>query len=130
MGVLCSGLRISNKVQDNNGFVFDVVSIFEDGTVYCDFEGNEGDVWEFDNNNPCQGIPLTEEILLKCGFDNFEGWITHEDCDFILECEDNSWEEPSIDVIFEGRYLTCIENLHQLQNLYYYLVGKELKVKL
>ena len=60
-------LRIGNKVQDNNGFIFDVVSIFKDGTVYSDFEGNEGDVWEFDDNNPCQGIELTKEILLKCG---------------------------------------------------------------
>lgn len=25
-----------------------VVAIFQDGTVYLDFEGNEGDVWEVD----------------------------------------------------------------------------------
>ncbi|HEY8366414.1 MAG TPA: hypothetical protein VIL57_04615 [Bacteroidia bacterium] len=40
-------IRIGDKVQDRNGFEFEVVSLFKDGTVYCDFEGNEGDVWEF-----------------------------------------------------------------------------------
>lgn len=40
-------IRIGDKVQDRNGFKFEVVALFKDGTVYCDFEGNEGDVWEF-----------------------------------------------------------------------------------
>lgn len=40
-------IRIGDKVKDRNGFEFEVVALFKDGTVYCDFEGNEGDVWEF-----------------------------------------------------------------------------------
>lgn len=40
-------IRIGDKVQDRNGFEFEVVALFKDGTVYCDFEGNEADIWEF-----------------------------------------------------------------------------------
>lgn len=129
MGVLCSGLRISNKIQDNNGFVFDVVSIFEDGTVYCDFEGNEGGVWEFDNNNPCQGIPLTEEILLKCGFEKREdgdyNLFKNSEVDIVICSDFSSWKCDGIN--FSVNY---INHLHQLQNLYWCLCGKELEIEL
>ena len=37
------GQIVCNKV---NKFPMKVVGIFYDGTVYLDFEGNEGDVWE------------------------------------------------------------------------------------
>lgn len=40
-------IRIGDKVQDRNGFEFEVVALFKDGTVYCDFDGNEADIWEF-----------------------------------------------------------------------------------
>lgn len=117
-------LRVGNKIQDNNGFIFDVVSIHDDGTVYCDFEGNEGDVWEFDKNNPCQGIELTEEILLKCGFLNWNGYyskshIKYEEENIIL----NFWSDDSY--IIKG-----IKHLHQLQNLYWCLTNEELNVTL
>lgn len=122
---LSKELKISNKVQDNNGFIFDVVSIFEDGTVYCDFEGNEGDVWEFDNNNPCQGIPLTEEILLKCGFDKRSdghfNMFKHSEVDIIICNDFSSWQCDGINFS-----VNRIKYIHQLQNLYWCLCGKEL----
>ena len=47
-------LRIGQKVvsivkfkdTERESIPMKIVSIFEDGTVYLDFEGNEGDVWE------------------------------------------------------------------------------------
>jgi len=49
--------RIGMKVAANNGFPMIITGIFttlpdlnksQAGTVYLDFEGNEGDVWEED----------------------------------------------------------------------------------
>jgi len=37
------GQMVCNK---KTKFPMRVVGIFDDGTVYLDFEGNEGDVWE------------------------------------------------------------------------------------
>jgi len=37
------GQMVCNKT---NKFPMRVVGIFDDGTVYLDFEGNEGGVWE------------------------------------------------------------------------------------
>lgn len=126
MGILCSELRFGNNLL-LYGKVVKVTEIgFRIDDYYLRVEGNKNGYY-LDQFEP---IELTEEMLLKCGFENFEGRFTHEDCDFILECEDNYWEEPSIDVIFEGKYLTCVEKLHQLQNLFYCLVGEELNVKL
>lgn len=126
-------LRIGNKVQDANGFIFDVVSIHKDGTVYCDFDGNEGDVWEFDNENPCYGVELTGEILLKCGFE-LKGLIYRI----------NNGKDSQFDVnysLVKGfyyfeyyknsiRYVIKLNYLHQLQNLYFDLAGKKLEVNL
>lgn len=117
-------LRIGNKVQDNNGFVFDVVSIHDDGTVYCDFKENEGDVWEFDKNNPCVGIELTEEILLKCPDienrnTNPKSYYLHNRIIFI---DDNGCYD----------YATRVKlpYLHTFQNFIYALTNEELTIKL
>lgn len=66
-------------------------------------------------------IPLTEEVLLKCGFLNFG----------------NRWmrSELPLDIIMSnGLYMSYVVNeikyLHQLQNLYWCLCGKELDVNL
>lgn len=137
-------LRIGNKVRDNNGFIFDVVSIHNDGTVYCDFEGNEGDAWEFDNNNPCQGIELTEEILLKCGFINIKEYtyiiLSHNLYGYIDELE--FFFEPNEDVCItflqkeisqndkSSVFFRNIRYLNELQNLYFALTNEELNIKL
>ena len=57
-----SVLQIGDWVQDENGFPMVVVSLTEDW-CNCDFEGNEGDVWEYDKENPCYHIPLSSAIV-------------------------------------------------------------------
>ena len=47
-----SKVRIGDRVRNSNGFSMKVTGIFQscldpkDGTLYLDFDGNEGDVWE------------------------------------------------------------------------------------
>ena len=38
-------LRIGQPIL-MNGFEMRIVALFEEGDMYLDFEGNEGDVWE------------------------------------------------------------------------------------
>ena len=58
--VKCRDLMIGDWIQDKHGFRFYIVGVGED-YAYADFEGNEGDLWEFDNEiEPCYGIPLDE----------------------------------------------------------------------
>ena len=77
-----------------------------------------------------KGIDLTEEILLKCGAEN-----KPNSCDYILDdwielrLEDDYWHNPSFDVFVKGTYVTCLGQLHELQNFYYSLNYKELDIK-
>lgn len=86
---------------------------------------------------PMSPIELTEEILLKCGFEN-----EHDDIDgiyydiyypkkkseiyFVIEYK---IECKAYYFTYEGNILSKnIKHLHQLQNLYYALTGNELEV--
>lgn len=56
-------IRIGDLVQDKHTkFPMKVVGLFEDGLVYLDFDGNEGDVWENDIEDlePCLDCPKYE----------------------------------------------------------------------
>lgn len=112
-------LRIGNLVQDRNGVIMRVVSIHEDGTIYCDFEGNEGGVWEFNDNNPCYGIELTKERLLKYGFLKMPILENHFYIVGMLiwKCEE---------MFVHDKTGVQLKHLHKLQNLYFALTGKEL----
>lgn len=79
------------------------------------------------------GVKLTEEILLKCGFSesnkSFE-MIVKNDFKLMIEFHDEC--VVFYKVIGYGIYtcLTYINYLHQLQNLYWCLCGKELEINL
>ena len=72
----------------------------------------------------CKPIPLTEEILLKCGFSSpINGWYTSPNK--TLEFGFNG----------EGKLILMdwfleITSLHQLQNLYFALTNTELEINL
>lgn len=68
-----------------------------------------------------EGIPLTEEILLKCDWGNykpnfFNSYFEIDTKGCVWYCSD-----------FTG---IVIKFIHQLQNLYFSLTGKELSIKL
>lgn len=64
-----SELRIGNKISIHKGFEVEVVGIFKDGTIHVNFDGNEGDVWEVDEED-IEGIKITKEQLLNLEFKN------------------------------------------------------------
>lgn len=68
----------------------------------------------------CEPIPLSEEVLLKCGFKDYEGWYQKEGIQLYR----------IRDLYFRGNFpiKADIVHLHQLQNLFYSLTGEELEV--
>ena len=78
-------------------------------------------------------VPLTEELLLKCGF-NIECYeycikeqrlFAIEDFWILHNCHNDFYG-----VMCSNKVVRKIEHLHQLQNIYYALTGEELEVRL
>jgi len=68
-------------------------------------------------------IPLTEEWLLKFGFENYsmnldEDGFTHVDVSFL---------SGGVEVYINDMIYPHIKHVHQLQNLYFALTGEELQ---
>ena len=81
-------------------------------------------------------IPLTEEWLVKFGFEKVTDFqFSIDDSYLTLKVEDDNWDELCMDVFImtldmhKPFYITCIEYVHQLQNLYFALTGTELETK-
>lgn len=92
------------------------------------------------NDKNYRPIPLTEEILLKCGFE-LKTWID----DSVVEAIKSRIIKGEIRdfqlVVRNGKFwhdrlygygysYKLLEHLHQLQNLYFALTGEELKIEL
>ena len=94
-----------------------------DTNYYLRSENDNCGYW-IDQFNP---IPLTEEILLKCGFkkrsDGHFNMFKHSEVDIIICNDFSSWQCDGINFS-----VNRIKYLHQLQNLYWCLVGKELNI--
>ena len=69
-------------------------------------------------------IPLTEEILLKCGYIKQEGRY------FLCTDAIMQLERYIDESIYHSILAIEVKYLHQLQNLYFELTGKELKCAL
>lgn len=130
-------LRIGNILTVGR-YDVKVIEIHPLGVQVCDLEETQ-DTWEpyVDRIKP---IPLTEEFLLKFGFEN----IDKGDNDFITYTDSEHNYYLQIDVRRkDGKYLILdnsfddlrafsmvdIEYVHQLQNLYFALTGEELTLK-
>lgn len=82
------------------------------------------DTTETSTNTKYKPIPLTEEWLLKCGF---------EYCDTVTPKAYwlNGVCIEKVDSMFiEFSYGIVLKYLHQLQNLYFALTGEELNIEL
>ena len=104
--------------------------------IYC--ECPESFEWFF-KDNYC-GIPLTPEILEKCGFkkrrdgeylysidlDKHISIVVNKDNFFPMLLQDAEFSGGELNVYF----CNLINYLHQLQNLYFALTGEELELKL
>src|SRR5690554_2038442 len=136
-----SDFRIGNIITDENGFEMYVVGIGEDWLT-ADFEGNQGDVWEFDFKHSFpKPIALTEKMLeerlgfkrndigdliLEIDYSKFFGFFA-----FNKSMSDLSIADGKVNLFTnpEEMYLLCVKHLHELQNLYFELTNEELKVK-
>lgn len=114
-------LRIGNITDKGT-----IVSFYERG-IHVGF----GKTFEF---NEVQPIPLTEEWLLKFGFEkNFENLIEiliNKNQSLHFDKTDNCMS-LYIPINHEFIYLVFkhIKYVHQLQNLYFSLTGTELEIK-
>lgn len=113
-----------------------VTGIFDD-VAYLDFEGNEGDCFEYKEEDMLP-VPLTEEILLKNGFVKMSDYYKDkEDNIFIrlgedittsirVECLDRKPNKPTasrVSAFNKTKYV------HELQNLLT-LAGVEMEFKI
>lgn len=121
-------LRVNNLIYDKLGRVVKVISIdnsdIEESTYK--FKLSNGNILKHHIRNT-NGIPLTEEWLLKFGFKRYEGLQ-----DDLYEL-DGFWQ---IQKDFNSNIYTMsdielynIKYVHQLQNLYFALTGQELTIK-
>ena len=83
--------------------------------------------------NEIENITLTEGLLLKCGFTREKHGFTIQivnNLDFVIDLENEltgyglNWKDSAC---YRFKY---INQVHQLQNLYFSLTGEELTVKL
>lgn len=120
-------LRIGNLVL----FDTEVDTIQSLGRKYCDGENRR--TWSYDRLHP---IPLTEELLVKLGFDEYVDFGNNTgDFDLIpLQGFSYNIVTKKVRVMHSPnptsyRLKTEINYVHQLQNLYFALTGQELELK-
>lgn len=114
-------LRIGNAVLDDCGLPVKIDSIEtawnERNEVYYMFYDHRGS-----ENLDISPIPLTEELLVKLGFGRYE-----------FDHKENQYRLNDRLIVIRGDFFhdygtsVKLEYVHQLQNLYFALTGKELE---
>jgi len=123
--IKASDLRIGNLIWDSEeNKYFEVEQLKK-------YVGSE--IWVFYRNGSIkckevEPIPLTEEWLLKFGFEKNSYWYKDDNLiRFVFD--DNGWLHCSIGDNDKGILYNKIKFVHQLQNLYFALNNEELKFK-
>jgi len=125
-------LRIGNYVQqatELNTFILKVETIYKKKIEVLYNSGittlKSGDV---------QGIPLTRSILLACGFDEIGLYENVYKKDNIRIHADKTGKTDTILFVMfnddDSIFSKELSYLHQLQNLFFILTGKELDVRI
>ena len=84
--IRCRDLMVGDWITNRNGFPMQITNVGED-YAYATFEGNEGDPWEFDDNDDQpEPILLTPEILEKNGWKEAEFWHEYQDGMNTIQC--------------------------------------------
>jgi len=102
--------------------LIDICKIKEFNETYIDYES-------------IYPVKLTEEILLKCGFEkierNSETYYRLGDFFEVWRLDDNGHCGYTCGDNLTGNFIsTSVDYLHQLQNLYFVISGAELEIKL
>jgi len=98
--------------------------VYDDG-YKCNRTVLADDMLAVVNLNP---IPLTEEILLKAGFEKNGDYCNSED-EALYHLDDFCWNLGDISYNGSDDWFKC-KYVHQLQNLYFALTGEELNIEL
>jgi len=122
--------QVEGICKDKEGFSGYYI-IYRNGSFKCSLEEDEleSDLIQI------KPIPLTEEILLKCGFKkDLDGSFQKNDVSIFLDkrFKTNLYlqtNDSNRNFIWFG-YECKIQHLHQLQNLYFALTGEELNIEL
>jgi len=126
--IQASELRIGNYLSDFQDRLVKVNAIREHG-IRCRYNrrdtGEEhSSLYDCSNLSP---IPLTPEILEKCGFEKVKSpYEEAETDDFFLTPLYFDMANTSIKINGVYQKINYPESLHQLQNLYHALTGEEL----
>jgi hypothetical protein len=128
-------LRIGNYVF-HQGKPLQITNVL-DWCVNMEFGEVSGDRNNEIDINEIDPIPLTEEILLKCGFIikisdsfsyHFKANVIPTDILYLIKvC---FYSDGKFMTVTVGNYDTKIQYLHELQNLIHTLTGEELNIKL
>lgn len=124
-------LRVGNWVRycDNNYQIQQIIK--RNGKYALIFENLYHGVWI----DEVEKIELTEDVLLKCGFELiYDGYYTRElyliqDTRFDFLINKQNFELSEL-VYIGDTYYRNVRYLHELQNLYYAITKEELEVKL
>lgn len=123
-------LRIGNWININGQYVNIGYGVIMD--MHKKQKGIKNSYLDTLTFNP---IPLTPEILEKCGFTKMNnGWNMGERksyMDVIFSLFDDNYCQGELDLRLNGSDLPMpkVKYLHQLQNLYFALTGEELTFK-
>lgn len=133
-------LRIGNLVKCKTSNDSAIYSVFQIDGLGLKVRLSHPRHTEFTPIDRIKPIPLTEEVLLKCGFsdkDYKQGYIGIDyksgamTFDFVLNKPGvmGNWNKCYTFSLPDYRFVN-IDYLHQLQNLFFDLTGEELEVKL
>lgn len=122
-------LRIGNKLYWEDKVV-EVVEIHKDCFYieHCKYGTLKSTVIDV------RPIKITEKLLLDVKsvvkHPSIKNTYLLVDSNYSFNIEDGDWEDPSLDILLCGTYITCIEYLHELQNLIFELIREELDIDL
>lgn len=122
-------LRIGNLVKckmSNDSAIYSVIQIDGFGLKVRLSHPRHTEFTPIDRIKP---IPLTEEILLKCGFDFSENAYFSPIFNLVSKLRIVG-HDGDFRLLLNTQMAIKVEYLHQLQNLFLDLTGEELEVKL
>ena len=141
-------LRIGNLIYDDEGIFSKVTGMKPlDNAISCENKngcyvmidcftnGKEVSTGWLLNTDSVKPIPLTEELLLKCGFKKIPKNLYVDDIRDLrtaITYQNGiiTWNEDTRMVWVGNIAVDNIKYLHHLQNLYFAITGEELEVKL
>jgi len=116
-------LRIGNAILING----EVCNNIGYGIITDCYRKQKGLVSEYLDTLIFKPIPLTEEWLLKFGFENYDSLKFSINDLLVVDLHDFTFGVNRFDVCWLDNKNTI--HVHQLQNLYFALTGEELKLQ-